>query len=302
MTPDGNFVAFAASSKLYVWESQTNLRIYTNSVSTPSFIGISPDGNRLAYAATSLSAADRAANTNWLLAAGLSGGHPGLHFSSDSRYLVYANTTANAAADTNGTLDVYVYDFLTGANILVSQTSSSSATLGGASDWPDISPDGRFVSYRSAATNIVINDTNGSPDVFLYDRLTSINTLLSTSRFGNSSADSRSLSPVFSGNGRVLLFQSWASDLVPQDFNYSSDVFAFGFLYATVVAGNTPGEGPTLSWPAAPGQNYHVQFKNNLKDADWQQVTGNVTVSGNAGQLTDLAPSPGQRFYRVVAD
>jgi hypothetical protein len=174
--------------------------------------------------------------------------------------------------------------------------------LGGASDWPDISADGRFVSYRSAATNIVPNDTNGLPDIFLYDRLTGINTLLSKRRSGNSSADARSLAPVFSANGRVLLFQSWASDMVAQDFNSGSDVFAFGLLYATIVPGDTPGEGSTISWPAVPGQTYRVQYKDSLGDATWQDVTGTVTTVGSAGFLTDLAPAAGQRFYRVVVE
>jgi len=303
MTPDGRFVAFIAQGKVFVWDSQAIALIYTNAANTPFSIAISPDGNRLAYGVFGgLTVVERTANTNWVVPAIISGWHSGLRFSGDGRYLAYASRSAMVTTDTNASYDVYLYDFQTGTNLLVSHSYDSSAALGGASDWPEISFDGRFVSYRSGATNIVANDTNGSPDIFLYDRLNGINTLLSTSRFGNSSADSRSLAPVFSGNGRVLLFQSWASDLVPQDFNHSSDVLAFWLLYATVVAGNTPGEGPTLNWPVTPGQTYHVQYKDHLTDADWQDVMGNVTITGNTGRLTDLAPSSGQRFYRVVTD
>jgi hypothetical protein len=107
---------------------------------------------------------------------------------------------------------------------------------------------------------------------------------------------------VFSGNGRVLLFQSWASDLAAQDFNQSSDIFAFGLLYATIIPGDTPGEGSTISWPALPGQTYRVQYKDDLDAAIWQDVNGTVTIVGNTGFLTDLAPSAGQRFYRVTTD
>ncbi|MBE0544767.1 MAG: PD40 domain-containing protein [Verrucomicrobia bacterium] len=304
MTPDGSFVAFGGQSgSVFVWDSQTATRVHTNSATGLSSLATSPTGKRLVYISTSgLSATDRLANTNWVITTGLFGSHPGLRFSSDERILAYTTTAAKASADTNGTYDIYLYDFQTGDHLLVSHSADGTAALGGASDWPDISADGRFVSYRSSATNLVPNDINGLPDIFLYDRQTRINTLLSQSRSGNSSADARSLAPVFSGNGRVLLFQSWASDLVAQDFNSSSDLFAFGLLYATIVPGNTTSEGSTISWPAFPGQTYRVQYKDNLDDPTWQDVTGTVTIVGNTGFLTDLAPAAGQRFYRVVTE
>lgn len=216
--------------------------------------------------------------------------------------MAYVTKAAKVPTDTNGVNDVYLYDFSTGGNALVSHGHDSSAALGGDSDWPEISPDGRFVAYRSSATNIFFNDTNGVPDIFVYDRLTGGNRLLSASRFGNSTADNRSLAPAFSGNGRVLVFQSWASDLIAQDFNQSSDVFAFSFLYVTLNAGSTPGVGPTLSWPAEIGRTYHVRYKDSLDDPAWQDVSGTVTIVGSTGYLTDLAPGNGRRFYSVVGD
>jgi hypothetical protein len=51
----------------------------------------------------------------------------------------------------------------------------------------------------------------------------------------------------------------------------------------------------------AEGMSYQVQFKNNLTDAMWQVVNGNVTVIGSQGYITDLAPGPAQKFYRVMA-
>ena len=134
----------------------------------------------------------------------------------------------------------------------------------------------------------------------MYDGLLGATSLLSASRVNGAAADNRSLAPIFSGDGRTLVFQSAASDLVAPDFNHSSDVFALALLYATIVPA-TAGHGPTVTWPARPGETYKVQFKNTLSDADWQNVSGTVTITGNQAQLTDLSPANGQRFYRVVA-
>ena len=227
----------------------------------------------------------------WQIGPALSGSRAGLRFSGDSRLLTYAGLLSN-------TNQVYLYDFQSGSNFVVSQ---SLAGPNGLSDSPAISADGRFVAYRSFATNIVsVADGNGVPDLFLYDGMLSGSSLLSTSRVNPAAADNRSLAPVFSGDGRTLVFQSAATDLVAQDFNHGSDVFALAFLYATIDPA-TSGHGPTLSWPARPGETYQVQFKDTLSDSVWQDVSGVVTTSGNLAQLTDLARSSAQRFYRVVA-
>lgn len=44
---------------------------------------------------------------------------------------------------------------------------------------PSISSDGRYVAFSSEASNLVKGDTNGEDDVFLYDRVTGVNTRVS---------------------------------------------------------------------------------------------------------------------------
>ena len=85
--------------------------------------------------------------------------------------------------------------------MLLSRSFISGGAANGASDSPDIKADGRFVAFRSSSADIVPDDVNGVPDVFLYDQLTSATTLLSASRFGNVSADNRSRTAFFSGDG-----------------------------------------------------------------------------------------------------
>jgi hypothetical protein len=228
----------------------------------------------------------------------------GLRFSADSRFLVH---TARVSLG-NQTNQVYLYDCLGGTNLLISGSYGSGAPANGHSDSPNISPDGRFVAYRSAATNIVPGDTNGVPDIFLFDRQTGVTTLLSVSRFGNFAADDRSLCPVFSGDGQTLLFQTWASGLADADFNHGADVVAYSLyssspiplFYAAIYPGTTPGQSPWITWQAVPGRSYRVQFKNSLDESGWQELGGGVTIIGNQGYCRDLAPAPVHRFYRIV--
>ena len=133
--------------------------------------------------------------------------------------------------------------------------------------------------------------------------------LLSVSRSLTSTADNRSLMPVFSGDGRMLMFESWASDLVPGDSNHASDLFAFDIyasgaiplLVAAILPGASPGQGGWITWPVIAGKTYHVQFKNSLGDAAWQTLGGSVSIVGSQGYLYDLPAGRSQRFYRIVA-
>ena len=121
-------------------------------------------------------------------------------------------------------------------------------------------------------------------------------------------ANNRSGYPVFSGDGQTVVFQSWASDLAPQDFNQSGDVFALKL--ATSGTNKTfgselvflPAAGglPTLVWPAQPGVSYQVQYKDDLADPAWQNLSANVSLVGGHGYASDLLPSTGKRFYRIV--
>jgi hypothetical protein len=300
----GRFIAFGGpTGNLYVWDSQAAAKVYTASTAQIYRVGISPDGNRLVYSlSTQLIAVDRAANTSWTIGPIASGSRAGPCFSGNGQFLAYA-------APLNSTNQIYLYDLQYQTNLLVSRDYRSGGAAYGASDSPDVSADGRFVAYRSAAGNIVPGDTNGVPDLFLYDRQNSTTTLLSASRLGMSAANNRSLAPVFSADKQTLVFQSWGSDMIAQDFNYGSDVFAFS-LYAfspiplfsaAIVPGASPGMGPWIIWPLLPGKTYGVQFKNTLRDAVWQTLNGGFTVVGSQAYLNDPSPGSGPRFYRVIA-
>jgi Tol biopolymer transport system component len=327
MTPDGQSVAFigtavGGSGTLFVWNSQSKALSYSSSPSIPSspfpFVSISPNGQKLAYLANSpanLYVADLVANTNLTInPSGSFLSHAGLQFSSDGRYLTYAGMTNSAS----GIPYVYLYDFQTGSNLLVSQNYSSLTAANTNSDSPAISPNGRFIAYRSFATNLVSMDSNNVADLFIYDAASNTTYLVSVNGAGNASADDRSLKPIFSGDSQTLYFQSWASDMSGIDFNGDSDIFALDLAlaltgsggsgstnsasspYAQLIPAGTFGPNPVVSWPLASGEAYQVQFKTNLTDSVWLNLPGNAAFIGATGYFGDPSPAPGQRFYRIV--
>jgi hypothetical protein len=75
----------------------------------------------------------------------------------------YANNLV--ANDTNGWQDVFLHDLSTGATTLVSRTRAGDATNSD-SYAPDISDDGRLVSFASLASNLVAGDSNNLIDIF----------------------------------------------------------------------------------------------------------------------------------------
>ena len=278
MTPDGHYVAFVGLTQtnsspyqVCLWDSQAVALVYSNTMPLieggvsggGTNIAVSPDGNRLAYIISSqnysrygeqLYVVDRAAQSNWMIATGVPAYRFGLQFSGDSRYLVYAAAPAFQFNQPNQTNDVYRYDFQAQSNLLISQSSSGSIG-NGSSDWPAISWDGRFVAYRSAATNLAPGGTNGFPQIYLYDSQSNTTTLLSVGALTSAGGDNRSQAPAFSGDSTTLFFRSWASDLLTNDFSGSGGIFALGVAPPALfcVISFPPGGVPVISWPAVSG-------------------------------------------------
>lgn len=89
---------------------------------------------------------------------------------------------------------------------------------------PSISDDGRFVAFQSSSTDLVPNDTNNRTDIFVHDQWTGSTIRVSLSSTG-AQANDGSLAPEISGDGRFVVFDSDADNLVSGDTNGSNDVF-----------------------------------------------------------------------------
>ena len=82
--------------------------------------------------------------------------------------------------DTNGSNDIFVRDLVAGTTECVSVTPSG-VPGNNFSQYADISADGRYVVFHSAANNLVAGDTNSGTDVFRRDRLLGTTTMISVS-------------------------------------------------------------------------------------------------------------------------
>jgi hypothetical protein len=110
----------------------------------------------------------------------------------------------------------------------VSRVSASSAGKAGNGDsgMSAVNGNGRFVAFESRAGNLVPGDTNGVSDVFVKERLTGAIERVSVSSSGRqANRASHITNAAISYDGRYVVFESVADNLVPGDTNHVSDVF-----------------------------------------------------------------------------
>jgi Tol biopolymer transport system component len=145
--------------------------------------------------------------------------------SSDGQFVVFSSDASNLdPTDDNGQTDVFVRDRAAGTTRLLSKNASGQAG-NGASLYGSISADGRFVAFQSDASNLVDGDTNGRTDVFAVDLESGEIRRISVTSSGGE-ANGGSTAPQISADGITVVFQSTATNLVPDDSNRVEDIFA----------------------------------------------------------------------------
>jgi Tol biopolymer transport system component len=133
--------------------------------------------------------------------------------SGSGRYVVFVSLAQLVEADRNQLGDVYVLDLTTGACTLESAGPGGSPG-NGESLSPDISRDGRYVVFESAAGNLLDTQVlRGIFRVFLRDRQKGVTRLLSANANGEP-ANGTSGNPAISADGTAVVFESTATDLV----------------------------------------------------------------------------------------
>jgi Tol biopolymer transport system component len=145
--------------------------------------------------------------------------------SDDGRFVVFDGWGTNLVpGDTNAVWDIFVRDRLNGTTERVS-VDSNGVEGNDFSNGCAISPDGRYVAFVSLASNLVPGDTNRVRDVFLHDRQTGTTVRESVDPNGGEADGECYDSACFSVDGRILMFTSIASNLVPGGTNGMENVF-----------------------------------------------------------------------------
>ncbi len=181
--------------------------------------------------------------------------------SADGRYVAFESQATNLVpGDTNQLSDIFVKDRQTGAITRVSVRSDGSEAGDGASVHPSISADGRYVAFESTAT-LVPDDTQrcavSTPtrltcsDIYVRDLVLNTTTRASLGS-DNSQGNDESHNPHISADGRYVVFESNASNLVPEDTNGVSDVFLRDrqlntTIRVSVSTGDAQGDAPSVS-------------------------------------------------------
>jgi Tol biopolymer transport system component len=273
LSGDGRYVAFASSARnLVAGDTNGHEDVFVHDRTTGITERVSVDSSGAQGDGMSINAA----------------------ISSDGSRVAFSSYATNLdALDTNGVLDVFVHDRSTGVTERISLDSSGNQ--GG--DWSDcasLSSDGRFVAFTSAATNLVAGDTNGADDVFVRDRAAGTTERVSVDGSGGEGdGESDSGDGAISGDGNVVAFSSFATNLVAFDRNGWADVFvrdrAAGTTVRASVASNGAEAGSTSAHASLSADGKVVAFwslASNLVPGD-TNVAEDVFVHELATSLTE---------------
>jgi subtilisin family serine protease len=252
--------------------------------------------------------------------------------SGNGRFVAFQTDASNLVGnDTNGARDIMVHDRHLGRVKRVS-VNLAFQQLAGASLFPAISHDGRFVAFETDQP-LHLGDINGMEDIWIVDRDADQDGIFdeyaggaflvyraSTDTLG-ADGNGRSTNPKISADGRYVTFQSTSTDLVSGDTNNVTDIFIHDTMTGTteLVSQSTAG---TLANGAsfdhvisADGQ--HVAFEsqatnlvigdtNGVMDVFVRDLTNNTTtrvsIHSNGTQATMLCVRPSiSKDGRLVA-
>lgn len=162
-----------------------------------------------------------------------SSGEPSI--SADGRWVAFTSLASNlVGGDTNDVSDTFVYDRITAITSRVNLGPGGLQANDHSYWWPAISADGQRVAFQSAASNLVAGDSNGVEDIFVHDMMTGTTTGVSVGP-GGAFGDGPSEFPAISADGRWVVFDSSATNLVQGDTNGSDDVFVRDLMTGVVA-------------------------------------------------------------------
>ena len=153
------------------------------------------------------------------------------------RFVAFESAATNLVfEDTNGVRDVFIRDSLCWFTQLAS-ISTENVQADAMSMNPAISGDGRFVTFFTFASNLVpdplaFNENVVTRDTWMFE------TSLTSKNTPGFAANFISQAPAVSDDGRFIAYESFGTNLVPQDTNSILDIF----VTDTLATGTGPSQ------------------------------------------------------------
>jgi uncharacterized repeat protein (TIGR01451 family) len=208
-----------------------------------------------------------------------------LDISADGRYVVFSSPSSNLASnDTNTTEDIFLHDTKTATTTAVSVIVRDTATsVSGKSSQPSISADGRFIAFQSGSSKLVATDTDDFfADIFVYDRLTKLNSKITLN------ANGQSVLPHISADGRYVIFLSQASNLVANDTNNAWDTFRYDRKTGKTSRINVTATGLQSSGDASPAYVARPSSSADGRFISFETGAKDVTPDDTDSAMTDV--------------
>jgi Tol biopolymer transport system component len=203
--------------------------------------------------------------------------------SDDGRYVAFMSLASDLGPSDDGLFeDVFVRDLqmstTTKVSVAMDDGNGNDGNADAGSAPGAISGNGRYVSFRSLAGNLVADDGppdptgNGPADIFVRDLVTGTTEKVSGDLTGGLGESSGSFGSDVSDDGRYVAFSSWEGDLVADDDNGLSDIFLRDTMLDVTTrisvdtAGADPDSGSFL--PAITPDGRYIAFTSSASDLE----------------------------------
>lgn len=192
-------------------------------------------------------------------------------------------TNFDGRRDRNGEQDVFMHLVDEGTTSRVS-ISTGGAGANGPSFEVDVSGDGNFIAFTTAADNIAVQgDDNERDDIFVRDVVEEKTNRANIRSETLDEANEDSSDPSISADGHYVAFSSTADTLSRGDTNNSPDVFRYNRgLFATVRASLASGTGSNASGassqPSISDDGKRIAFVSTAENLAPEDTTGDPDV------------------------
>jgi Tol biopolymer transport system component len=171
--------------------------------------------------------------------------------------------------DTDRERDIFVRDRETGQVVLASRASGANGVKGNRASFnPRMSSNGRYVVFRSNASNLVPEDTDQLEDIYVRDLQANETILVSRAPTAlGPKGNGGSFNPSISADGRRVAFRSEATNLSPEDTDAVPDIYVRDLQSSETIlvsraSGATGAKGTAISeFPIISGDGSRVAFR-----------------------------------------